>query len=463
MMQVPAEPEKSANPTLPNLQGLQGLQGLQERYDTARALLEYHLLADTQYKKDNRAPISTAIKARRAAAEALETSAVQEAETAIKELEHLLKGLPPADTETVDAVTDRFDRFVAWYNGDQAATVPPALPEPPSKVEPKQKAAAKDKAAKTAAKSKQQKATTSNESRPELKAPKKSAETQALGKPRRWIRRIAVMLLLVTAISGLRLPDRRAELAKSLVVNELIAARSMEQAQLWFKTARWVETSGILYSSLAHDTQVVSANIAESVAALLEDPDEPRMESEAALTASLEQELKVQEQRRQSEIAKLENENAEWEDRYQLLEEQLEAVQERLAEAEQKQANADEDGSDAFLRLEHEFVQRDQQAKALAAELERMEIRMRRMVDRAYATNIIIGSLETLVDTSSPKAVRFVQNRLLEFDYDPGEADGKMGRKTRDAIREYQRLANLPATGEITPELISSLARNSDG
>lgn len=53
--------------------------------------------------------------------------------------------------------------------------------------------------------------------------------------------------------------------------------------------------------------------------------------------------------------------------------------------------------------------------------------------------------------------VRSVQEGLARLGYEPGPADGTLGRKTRDAIRLYERDRNLTETGNITPELMREL------
>lgn len=45
-------------------------------------------------------------------------------------------------------------------------------------------------------------------------------------------------------------------------------------------------------------------------------------------------------------------------------------------------------------------------------------------------------------------AVTQLQRKLLALGFEPGEADGSLGRRTREAIREFQREESLPVTGE---------------
>lgn len=46
-------------------------------------------------------------------------------------------------------------------------------------------------------------------------------------------------------------------------------------------------------------------------------------------------------------------------------------------------------------------------------------------------------------------AVRQVQGILQENGYDPGPLDGLMGPQTRQALRQFQRDHNLPASGQL--------------
>jgi len=50
-----------------------------------------------------------------------------------------------------------------------------------------------------------------------------------------------------------------------------------------------------------------------------------------------------------------------------------------------------------------------------------------------------------------------IQQRLTELGYDPGPVDGFMGRRTTQAIKEYQRLARLPVDGQPSGRLLKHL------
>lgn len=53
--------------------------------------------------------------------------------------------------------------------------------------------------------------------------------------------------------------------------------------------------------------------------------------------------------------------------------------------------------------------------------------------------------------------VKEIQSLLNRLSFNPGPADGKPGKATRDAIRQYQQVAGLPVTGEPSGELLTHL------
>lgn len=57
--------------------------------------------------------------------------------------------------------------------------------------------------------------------------------------------------------------------------------------------------------------------------------------------------------------------------------------------------------------------------------------------------------------TSTPEIE--VQEGLTMRGFYVGAVDGRIGARTRDAIRQYQREANLPVDGQVTPELARRL------
>ncbi len=59
----------------------------------------------------------------------------------------------------------------------------------------------------------------------------------------------------------------------------------------------------------------------------------------------------------------------------------------------------------------------------------------------------------------SSKTIGLIQTGLAELGYDPGLVDGKMGEKTKQAIRDFQRDRSMKPTGVATSELLSELRK----
>jgi lipid-binding SYLF domain-containing protein len=59
--------------------------------------------------------------------------------------------------------------------------------------------------------------------------------------------------------------------------------------------------------------------------------------------------------------------------------------------------------------------------------------------------------------SSNPDDVRQVQQQLAELQYNPGDANGMMTAQTRQAIREFQFLNNLPVTGNLDEQTIIAM------
>lgn len=57
----------------------------------------------------------------------------------------------------------------------------------------------------------------------------------------------------------------------------------------------------------------------------------------------------------------------------------------------------------------------------------------------------------------SDPVVRQIQGILQERGYDPGPLDGALGKKTREALRLFQKDHHLAVTGEIDPDTKSTL------
>ena len=59
------------------------------------------------------------------------------------------------------------------------------------------------------------------------------------------------------------------------------------------------------------------------------------------------------------------------------------------------------------------------------------------------------GSEEVVPNISNQDDIYKIQKRLTELGYEPGPADGIMGRMTKKAIKNFQKDNDLPPTGKI--------------
>jgi peptidoglycan hydrolase-like protein with peptidoglycan-binding domain len=64
---------------------------------------------------------------------------------------------------------------------------------------------------------------------------------------------------------------------------------------------------------------------------------------------------------------------------------------------------------------------------------------------------------------ATPNSVSDIQQKLNDLGYDAGPVDGLIGRKTRGAIRAYQKDAGLPVTGEPDAAFLESLNHHEIG
>ena len=78
----------------------------------------------------------------------------------------------------------------------------------------------------------------------------------------------------------------------------------------------------------------------------------------------------------------------------------------------------------------------------------------------AVAIPCFLASIQTARAEPAQWEVELVQAALNSSGYDAGAADGKMGDKTRDAIKQYQSDWQLPETGELTPEMVDRITGN---
>jgi hypothetical protein len=63
------------------------------------------------------------------------------------------------------------------------------------------------------------------------------------------------------------------------------------------------------------------------------------------------------------------------------------------------------------------------------------------------------------VNLRSRDTIRWVQASLQQLGYDPGKADGAVGRRTAVAIKKYEKHNGLPITGKMSAVLVDSLRK----
>jgi peptidoglycan hydrolase-like protein with peptidoglycan-binding domain len=70
-----------------------------------------------------------------------------------------------------------------------------------------------------------------------------------------------------------------------------------------------------------------------------------------------------------------------------------------------------------------------------------------------------VSKKKVIAEVKSRPNAKQIQIALANAGYNPGRADGKMGRQTRDAIKAFQRANNLPADGKVGKKTWSLLKK----
>ncbi len=97
--------------------------------------------------------------------------------------------------------------------------------------------------------------------------------------------------------------------------------------------------------------------------------------------------------------------------------------------------------------MESQLTAKDDEITALREALTKAE-------EEKYDAMKAVKSAESSVPAVAAESktrftVREVQTALRNAGFDPGSVDGKMGKKTREAIRAFQRANNLTADGTV--------------
>ena len=81
--------------------------------------------------------------------------------------------------------------------------------------------------------------------------------------------------------------------------------------------------------------------------------------------------------------------------------------------------------------------------------------------DSATGTEIIAQTAESLGRLDQRRArIAITQSVLAQLGFNPGIADGRLGPKTRRAVRSFQRSRRIKADGLITAELLDALEQS---
>jgi peptidoglycan hydrolase-like protein with peptidoglycan-binding domain len=67
-----------------------------------------------------------------------------------------------------------------------------------------------------------------------------------------------------------------------------------------------------------------------------------------------------------------------------------------------------------------------------------------------------------MLSAQSAEIVSKAQQALKDKGYDPGPVDGKMGPKTRSAIRSFQKKSDIPAKGDLSGRTLEGLGVKSE-
>ena len=76
-------------------------------------------------------------------------------------------------------------------------------------------------------------------------------------------------------------------------------------------------------------------------------------------------------------------------------------------------------------------------------------------------SNEIIDQISDELSRFTAKRLRLATAQMLlgELGYDPGEADGLMGKKTRNAVLRFQRKNDVRVDGKVSVRLITALQK----
>lgn len=108
-----------------------------------------------------------------------------------------------------------------------------------------------------------------------------------------------------------------------------------------------------------------------------------------------------------------------------------------------------------IVQLESEIQKREEQKNQLEAQIEE-ERRSKENIERKLGY-VRVGS--AIKDFESPDVVKKIQTALKNAGYEVGPIDGKMGRKTKEAVKDFQRENGLTADGIVGQKTWAKLSK----
>lgn len=74
-----------------------------------------------------------------------------------------------------------------------------------------------------------------------------------------------------------------------------------------------------------------------------------------------------------------------------------------------------------------------------------------------FEADLLIQQLNNTIVVEGFEEIKAIQTRLFELNFDPGNIDGKIGKLTREAIKQYQEKYKLPGNGNPTVAVLATL------
>lgn len=101
-----------------------------------------------------------------------------------------------------------------------------------------------------------------------------------------------------------------------------------------------------------------------------------------------------------------------------------------------------------IVQLESEIQKREDQKKQLEAQMEE-ERRSKENFEKRVKLGYVNKNDKDFRNFDSPNAIKKIQAALKNAGYDVGLIDGKMGTKTKNSVKKFQKENNLTADGVV--------------